>query len=184
MRTGPAYTWGTTARDRSQPFPCDRHLPDAEDAYFRAVDVAAPAGVLFRWLCQLRAAPYSYDWIDNRGRRSPRHLTPDLERLSTGQTVMTIFELVEFELDRQITVLMRRSSRLFGMVAVTYLIACPRPRHCRLVVKVLLRQPSGTPLRRLGRELLPWGDLIMMRRQMLNLKRLAESEAEASRPPD
>jgi hypothetical protein len=46
--TGLAYTWGTSERDRSQPFPCDQHLPDAEDAYFRAVDFAAPPGVLFR----------------------------------------------------------------------------------------------------------------------------------------
>src|ERR1700681_1279646 len=136
MGTGPAYTWGTSERDRAQPFPCDHHLPDAEDAYFRAVDVAAPAGVLFRWLCQLRVAPYSYDWIDNLGRRSPASLTPGLERLSAGQAVMTIFELVEFELDRHLTILLRRASRIFGMVAVSYLIASPRPRHCRLLVKV------------------------------------------------
>ncbi|MCX5731216.1 MAG: hypothetical protein NTY18_07665 [Deltaproteobacteria bacterium] len=34
------------------------------------VTVAAPATVLFRWLCQLRVAPYSYDRLDDG---SPRH---------------------------------------------------------------------------------------------------------------
>jgi hypothetical protein len=176
MRTGPAYTWGTSAPDRSVSFPCEHHLPGAEDAYFRGLDIAAPAAVLFRWLCQLRVAPYSYDWIDNRGRRSPRSLTAVLERLSVGQSVMTIFKIVEFEVDRHLTIMTPRPSRLFGEVAVTYLIIRVHPSYCRLLVKVLVRHPPAAPLHRLGRELLPWGDVIMMRRQMLNLKHLAEHE--------
>jgi hypothetical protein len=50
---------------------------------------ASPAVV--RWLCQLRAAPYAYDWLDNWGKQSPRQLIPGLENLKLGQTVMTIF---------------------------------------------------------------------------------------------
>jgi hypothetical protein len=55
---------GTSDQESAQPFPCDRHLRDADDEYYRAVDVDAPAPVLFRWLYQLKIAPYSYDWID------------------------------------------------------------------------------------------------------------------------
>src|SRR3989442_14397603 len=81
--------WGSTAAERAQPFPCAGLVPEPAAALFRAVDVAAPARVLFPWLCQLRVAPYSYDWIDNLGRQSPRRLTPGLERLALGQRVMT-----------------------------------------------------------------------------------------------
>lgn len=73
--------WGTTAPERARPYPCDELVPSSDGALFRGVSVEAPAAVVFRWLCQLRAAPYSYDLLDNRGRRSPQELTPGLERL-------------------------------------------------------------------------------------------------------
>ncbi|MGI8745658.1 MAG: hypothetical protein ACR2NN_24410 [Bryobacteraceae bacterium] len=121
---------------------------------------------MFRWLCQLRVAPYSYDWIDNAGKRSPRELTPGLDQLAVGQRVMHIFRLAAFERDRHITVVMDapRAKRLFGEVAVTYAV-----RPGRLAVKLRVRH-----VRRLMKWLLPWGDLIMMRKQLLTLKRLAE----------
>jgi hypothetical protein len=169
-----AHTWGTTAHERSLSFPCDALLPDAEDAYFRAVDVAAPPGVVFRWLCQLRVAPYSYDWIDNFGRRSPQELTPGLERLEVGQRLMTIFELAEFEQDRQLTLRMRQGRWIFGDVVVTYMIQSRARTGCRLIAKVLVRHPSWFPAHRLNSMLLPWGDMLMMRRQLLNLGGLAE----------
>ncbi len=173
-----AYTWGSTAAERARPFPCDGLVPEPTDALFRAVDVAAPARVLFRWLCQLRAAPYSYDWIDNLGRQSPRHLTPGLERLAVGQRVMTFFELVAFEPDRHLTLV--GSAPGFGAnmgeFALSYVVVPRGDSRSRLVVKILVRYPRG-PLGWAMRGLLPWGDLVMMRKQLLTLKRLAEAAA-------
>lgn len=169
-------TWGSTAAERALEFPCDRHLPDADQALYRAVDVAAPAAIVFRWLCQLKAAPYSYDWIDNAGRRSPRALIPGLERLRVGERVMTIFELAAFVPDRHLTLLLRRSA-LFGAVAVTYLVRPVGPERSRLVVKLLVRYPASMIRGRLMRALLPAGDLVMMRKQLLTLKELAERDA-------
>ncbi|MBK5116642.1 MAG: hypothetical protein JJE23_06940, partial [Thermoleophilia bacterium] len=63
--------WGSTSSERSQSYPCDTLLDDPDDALFRAVDIDARPATVFRWLCQLRVAPYSYDLLDNRGRRSP-----------------------------------------------------------------------------------------------------------------
>src|SRR5947209_4001933 len=131
-----AETWGSTPEERALQFACDNLIPDADAVYFRAIDVNAPAPVVFRWLCQLRVAPYSYDWIDNGGQRSPRQLTPGSDRLETGQRVMRIFRLTAFEQDRHITVAIdpHRPTTLFGEVAVTYAV-----RPGRLVVKVKVR---------------------------------------------
>ena len=134
--------------------------------------------VVFRWLCQLRAAPYSYDWIDNFGRTSPPRFTPGLERLEVGQRVMTFFELVEFEPDRHLTVMTPPTALdgVFGRFAVSYVVRPRDETHARLVVKLRVRYAR----RWLGwaaRWVLPWGDLVMMRKQLLTLKRLAEASA-------
>jgi hypothetical protein len=167
----PAYTWGSTPEERRTSFACDRHLPGADEAYFRALDVEAPASTVFRWLCQLRVAPYSYDWIDNLGRRSPQTLTPGLDELEVGQRAMTVFEIVGFEPRRHLT--LATKPRAAGEFAVTYSVFPRGETASRLVVKVLARYPRG-PVGWAARRLLPWGDLVMMRRQLLNLKHLVE----------
>ena len=165
--------WGSTAAERAEPFPCDALLPDAAMTLFRAVDVAAPASDVFRWLCQLRVAPYSYDRLDNGGRRSPQTLTPGLEQLEVGQRMMSIFRLADFEPGVSITA--RSSGTMFGEVAITYRVRATAPRRSRLVAKVLAEPPLRGPGGLAMRALLAPGDLIMMRRQLLNLARLAES---------
>jgi len=169
-----ATTWGSTPEERARRFPCDG-LIEADDELWRAIDVAAPAATTFRWLCQLRAAPYSYDWIDNWGRRSPRQLTDGLDQLAVGQRAMTIFRLVAFEPGRHLTMRLvdPGGRRAFGDVAVTYEAVSTGPSTSRIVVKMLVRRPRG-PFRLLA-PLLPAGDLIMMRKQLRNLKALAEA---------
>jgi len=187
-----AFTWGTTEAERALPFPGEPPDGAARLALWRGVDVAAPPRVVFRWLCQLRVAPYSYDWIDNLGRTSPRVLVPGLGRLELGQRFMTIFRLVAFEPDASITLETPpggRGARLFGVTRVTY--ACraapggeaggAEPARSRLLAKLWVLPPPG---RRgaLVRRVLPWGDLVMMRRQLRNLARLAEQTARAAAP--
>lgn len=173
-----AFTWGTEEAERRLPFPCDRLVERADAVYFRGITVAAPPATLFRWLCQLRIAPYSYDWIDNRGRRSPPVLTPGLERLAVGQTIMRIFTLVSFTADRHLTLRIKHATgafALFGDLAVSYLIVDESPQRCRLLVKLVVRYP-GSIKGAIMRLVLPWGDLVMMRRQLLNFKALAEGK--------
>ena len=165
-----ATTWGSTAAERAMPLPCDAHLPVPDTVLHRAIDVDASPATVFRWLCQLRAAPYSYDLIDNWGRRSPQTLTPGLDELEIGQSVMSAFDLVGFEHDRQITLVLRRGSRVLGEWAVTYAVVPAGPDRSRIVVRIASRGGGAKLLARA----LPWLELFMMRRQLLNLKRLAE----------
>jgi hypothetical protein len=173
MRLWPSsvYEWGSTAAERAQPFPCDPLVPSPDETLYRALDVYADSTILFRWLCQLRAAPYSYDWLDNRGRRSPQRLTPGLEKLEIGQRAMSIFRITSFEQDRSITLLSH--GPIFGRVACTYRVRADGQGRSRLVVKLLVAYPDRAVLGHPMRVLLPFGDLVMMRRQLLNLRALA-----------
>ncbi|MFL6260217.1 MAG: SRPBCC family protein [Thermoanaerobaculia bacterium] len=172
-------TWGVEPAEKDLAYACDEIAGPFDAAYYRGVTVEAPPATVFRWLCQLRAAPYSYDWIDNWGRRSPRELIPGLENLAVGQTVMTIFHLIDFEQDVHLTIRIRHgtsSECIFGDVAGTYLIVPRSEGGCRLLAKLRVRYPRGL-WGWLTKKFLPPGDLIMMRRQLLSLKRLAEASS-------
>ncbi len=173
-------TWGTTAEERQREFPCDKALPDFTDAYYRGITVHAEPATLFRWLCQMRISPYSYDWIDNFGRRSPRRLTPGLDDLAVGQSFMRIFALVDFERDRHITLCTSKPGR-FLSCAVSYVVVPAGTTESRLVVKLVARFESRYG-DRLIRRILPVLDWIMMRRQLLTLKELSEHAPPVATP--
>jgi hypothetical protein len=87
---------------------------------------------------------------------------------------MTIFRVVEFEDGRSITV--DSTSKLLGRVTVSYVVEPNSADQSRLVVKVIYKTNRGL-LGLLGRLFLPAGDLVMMRKQLLTLKALAEQGA-------
>lgn len=170
--------WNVSAAEVAASYPCERLVDGPVRALTRGVDIDAPVAVVFRWLCQLRVAPYSYDWIDNRGRRSPRTLTPGLERLARGQQFL-IAEITDFELDRHITGRATAGpERLFGVAASTYQVL-PQSSGSRLLVRLLVHEPQNWR-QQLRFRLLAWSDLIMMRKQLLTLKALAEHTASAA----
>src|SRR6266850_7384602 len=173
-----AETWGTQPQERRLTFPCDDLISQPDAVLFRGVTIAAAPEIVFRWLCQMRVAPYSYDWIDNFGRSSPPQLTPGVENLTVGQDVMTIFDLVDFKIGRHVTIRIKphsTASKVFGDAVASYVIVPSDDTTCRLLVKLVGRYPRGA-MGMLMRSLLPLGDLFMMRRQLLNFKQLAEHQ--------
>lgn len=165
-----AHFWGTDPQECQIVFPCDRHITRHDDAFFRGITIQANVHIIYRWICQLRVGTYSY------GPESPQEQIPGMDEIQLGQEIMGIFELVDFEPYRQLTMRVKRGSvalKLFGEVAVSYLILPKSDERCRLLVKTLIRYPGIVG--RISRHILPWGDLVMMRKQLLNFKKLAES---------
>ena len=169
---GLPWVWGADADEAARRYPADDLIEAPALAMTRAVDVDAPVELCWRWLCQVALAPYSYDLVDNLGRRSPQHLVPGTDELRVGQA-MTVFTLTSFEPGRSWTGLIA-PQRLTGLgrTAATYA-AEPGRLVARLVV------PGGTSFERARGLALAWGDLVMMRRQLLNLAALAQRDHRA-----
>lgn len=167
------HRWGSTSEERRRHFGCDDVLPAAAQVLFRAVTVDAPPAVVYRWLCQLKLAPYSYDLIDNGGRRSPRHLVEGIDELEVGERAVAVFRIAAFTPGEELTLTTRRHWA-FGDVAMSYAALPHGDGRTRLVAKIAMDPPPGVVGAVMGR-VLPAGDLVMMRRQLLNLKALAES---------
>jgi hypothetical protein len=171
--------WGADARERHAPSPADLAAPDADEHWVRAIDVAAPPELLWQWICQLRSAPYSYDWIDNLGKRSPRQLTPGLDQPAVGQAVLRIFRIVSFARDEHLTVLLDPTSGRRPPYAMAYVVTPKGPSASRVVVHIRASAPRRLPKRARGvlLAMLAPVDLMMTRRQLRNLKALAERDA-------
>lgn len=174
------WTWGSTAGVEQLELVDDR---SERQLATRALVTEATPEALFLWLCQLRRAPYSYDWADNFGQRSPRIPDPALTELEVGQSVMTIFTLHDFEANRSITIEMRPGwpTRLFGAISVRYAIIDTGDGRA-LLRGDLSMPPIGRMLGRAKRYLLAWGDLVMMRKQLRTLCALAEGAPASTIP--
>jgi hypothetical protein len=171
------YAWGTTDADRSTSFPCDAYVLPPRISYYRGVEVLAPREIVYRWLCQIRFAPYAYDWLDNFGRQSPRELTPGLERLAVGQALLVMFRIVDFEENEHITVQGETFEWIAGQpLAMTYRVVPCTANSCRIVTKLTAHKSRMTFLNVLRREYAPIGEVALMRKQLLTIKRLAEKQ--------
>jgi len=181
---GDPRSWNVTEAERHAQYPCDDLGFAFDDTYFRATSIAAAPPTAYRWLCQLRVAPYSYDWLDNFGRPSPAELTAGADALAPGQRVMHIFRIASFAPGSSLTIRLGSGSgrALMGDFAGSYAVV-PAPGGSRLIAKVLVRYPRGT-YGRLLRVLMPHVDLFMFRKQLLTLRRYAERDALRDRPPD
>jgi hypothetical protein len=154
-----------TPAEVARRYPCDDVVPDPVFRAWRGVTARAAPEAVWPWVVQIRLAPYAYDWIDNFGRRSPRRLQ-GLPEPAAGDPFTTA--LGGRSLGRVISSVPgeQLTARIMGTV-MSYVLV-PEGEVTRLLLKIVsARAPALAPL-------LSVGDLVMARRQLLNLARLAE----------
>jgi hypothetical protein len=160
--------WGVTFSETRRRYPCDDVVPNPGFAAWRGVTVHAPPEAVWPWVAQIRSAPYSYDWIDNLGRRSPQRLCglPDPvvgERFTTAFGGRPAGRILAVSVGEELTGQIMRTVMSYVLV--------PQAGTTRLLLKVVARKRHAlTPL-------LSLGDLIMARRQLLNIAHLSEQDA-------
>jgi hypothetical protein len=157
--------WGVTDNEVLRSYPCDDFVVSPALQVWRGVRVEAPAAAVWPWVAQVRLAPYSYDWIDNLGHRSPRQLV-GIPEPQVGEAFITAFgrkwgSILSVDPGKQLT------GTIMGAF-MSYVLAPQEHSTTRLLLKVIMRTT------RWAAPGLSVGDLVMARRQLLNLKQLAE----------
>lgn len=74
----------------------DIHGTDCREL-LRHIEIQAGASNIYVWLKQLRIAPYSYDLLDNRRRKSPGYIIENLPPLKVNAHFLLAFHIVGFE---------------------------------------------------------------------------------------
>jgi len=156
--------WNVTDDEVARHYPCDDFVPAPTLQAWRGVTVQTTPETLWLWVAQIRLAPYSYDWIDNLGRRSPQQLV-GLPEPVVGESFSTA---ATRPIGRILAV--QPPEHLTGEIMETCIsyVLVPDGQSTRLLMKLV------TAMSRWLTPGLSVGDLVMARRQLLNLKCLAE----------
>ncbi len=162
--------WGVTDAEVRRHYGCDDLLAGPAVAAWRGVTVRTRPEAVWPWLAQIRLGPYSYDWIDNLGRPSPRELR-GLPDPVVGERFTSAFGGIRVGRIRSVTVGEELTGELSG-VLMSYVLA-PEGHTTRLLLKLAM------PATRVLAPLITVGDLFMARRQLLNFAALAECSAGA-----
>jgi hypothetical protein len=171
--------WGATDAELQRYVPGDERVPHAHVEATRAITINAPPAAIWPWLVQMgyrRGGWYSYDWLDNLGVPSARRIIPEFQDLKVGDALAPMpsgFTVDSLEPERSLVLVTRDKKRRIT-ATWAFLIEPLGGGRSRFIERI---RGSFT--------LEPWGlfwsliiepaDFVMMRKQMLNVKRRAEA---------
>jgi hypothetical protein len=169
--------WGATDDEVARTMPGDEVIANPSFDATRAVAIAAPPAHIWPWLVQIgcgRAGWYSYDWVDNLGRPSAEHIIPELQHIQVGDIVpispngkQGMF-VKAFEPDQWLLWDEKKGDTTWAWGLY------PQDGITRLVSRIRIRYDWTSPWILFNLPL-DVGDIVMMRKCMLGIKRRAEA---------
>ncbi len=170
-------TWGATPEEVTGRLPGDELVVRPTFNATRAITIDARPEDIWPWLVQIgttRAGWYSYDLLDNLGRRSADRIIPELQGLAVG-------DVIPMSPDGKQGMVVRTldppRSMIWGTPAETTWAwqLDPSPDgSTRLIARVRSRYRWLSPSMAFS-ALLEFGDIWMMRKMLLNLRDRASS---------
>jgi hypothetical protein len=169
--------WGATAEEISSSMVGDDLCSDATVVATRSITIGAAPQEVFPWIRQMgfgRGGWYSYDWLDNLGRKSASTIHDEWQSVEAGDKIPSgpiSFTAAIVDAPRhfvlEIQSLGKKSPKLHFTLAYELR---DNPQGTRLVTR--MRSRINLPLGSLFEKLiLAPGDGIMLRRQLLNIKK-------------
>jgi hypothetical protein len=172
--------WGAKDAEVARTMPGDELVNRPHFNATRAVTIRATPEAIWPWLVQMgctRAGLYSYDWIDNGRKPSAERIVPELQQIELGQFVPLTpngkwgMWVKGFEPDRWML-----WGRKHDDASLLWSLEPVDATHTRLITRLRVRYVFTFPW--LAYYLLQdVGDIFMMRKSMLGIKRRAERAA-------
>jgi hypothetical protein len=170
-----ALTWGSTDAEIARSMPGDEVLEQPTFNATRAVTIEATPEEIWPWIVQIgyrRAGFYSYDSLDNDGIPSAERILPEYQDLEVGDliplTKSANVRVTELEPPTSMVLLFEVPGTWSNATWVWGLYP-ENDSHTRLVTRL-----RANPRRVRSRIFLDLGEIVMMRKCMLGIKRRAE----------
>jgi len=174
-----------TAAECAQNLARDELIPSAIGAVNHAITIHRSPHDVWPWLAQMgagRAGWYSYNFIDNGGRRSAERILPEFQHVTVGSVFPAIpgtrdvFVVVQCEPERSLVLSWRLPDGRY-QTTWAFVLEQPQPDQTRLIVRGRVAsgyRPYGLPqwvALLLGRP----AHFMMQRKQLLSIRRRAEA---------
>jgi len=170
--------WGATDDEIKRPMPGDEIVRQPSFNATRAVTIHAPAAQIYPWIVQMgvtRAGWYSYDLLDNLGRPSAESILPQHQTIHVG-------DLIPLSPDGKQGMRVKNFKKNQSMVwwdqkgdsSWVWGIYPQGETAARLVTRIRVKYRLFSPAIFFNL-LVEFGDLVMMRKCMLGIKRRAEA---------
>jgi hypothetical protein len=181
-------TWGATEQEKTMPVPGVEHLKNPKITATHAITIDAPRDEVWPWLLQMgvgRGGFYSYSWLENLvgcGVRNIDEIRPELQNLKQGDAITLHPKAPPLRVTRL------EAPRVLALEGWIFYLVPMGLSRTRLIVRGYAVKPPRTAsfTQRLSNRLLQsvgfdFAHFIMERKQMREVKRLAEAQYEKSR---
>jgi uncharacterized protein YndB with AHSA1/START domain len=175
-----------TRDERGRSLPGDDMVTDPVGSLTHAITIGRPPGAVWPWLVQMgadRAGWYSYDRLDNGGRRSAERIVPALQHIEPGTLMPWLpgategFTVLRVEPEHDLVIGWISEPGAPPRMTWAFVLEEPTPGRSRLIVRA--RGAAGYRLfglpRQLSMALAPAVHLLMQRKQLLGIARRAEA---------
>ncbi|MFM8861594.1 MAG: hypothetical protein ACKOIA_03930 [Acidimicrobiia bacterium] len=172
--------WGATPDEIDGPVVGDDICAGAPTSATRGITIAAPPADVVPWIRQMgfgRAGWYSYDWLDNLGRRSATRIHPEWQDAVTGSKIPggpSSFTAAVVEPPHAFVLQSGRPDSWLCFTLAYELREVPEGTRLVTRMRARIRVPGGALV---VRYLLAPGDGFMVRRQLRTLAERAERPA-------
>lgn len=179
--------------ERARPLPGDQFIQRPLASITHAITIRRPPHLVWPWLVQMgagRAGWYSFDWVDNGGRRSADRILAEFQAIEQGTVFPAVpgatdaFILLQYERGRWLVLGWVPDQTAAPITTWAIVLEEQRPGWTRLIERGRVRspyRPYGLPegiARRLG----PIAHAIMIREHLLGIARRAESPSAEAGP--